>query len=50
MLLGVGDQLGERGVDGVLVIVLDDHADHAHAGGLSQVDEVLGVLNLLFAR
>ena len=50
MLLGVGDQLGERGVDGVLVIVLDDHADHAYAGGLSQVDEVLGVLNLLFAR
>ena len=50
VLLGVGDQLGERGVDGVLVVVLDDHADHAHAGGLSQVDEVLGVLNLLFAR
>ena len=49
VLLGVGDQLGERSVDGVLVVVLHDHAHHVHACRLRKVDEVLGVLDLLFA-
>ena len=49
MLLGVGHKLGQRSVDGILVVVLHNDARHLDARGRSQVDELLGGLNLLFA-